>query len=171
MPSVKETTMVQQSLFEEKMVEIKFRSVDLNNVSEMQMIAEIDMTIPALYDSSFQVNQKTISDRLEQLQKCKEDDFFLVVENMQNEIVGYHFLNKMDHPNGLPVAQVQTLWIKPEYRKKGIATELKRRAETWAREMKLDHISTFVSNRNPAMLALNESLGYEVYGFKLRKKL
>ena len=163
--------MTQQSLFEEPPLEISYRPVNIQNEFEMRKIAEIDMTIPALYDSTFQVNEKTINDRLEQLKKYKEHDFFLVAENADKEIVGYHFLNKTKHPNGLPVAHVQTIWVKPEYRKKGIAKELKARAEVWARESKLDHIDTFVSSKNPNMLSLNESLGYKIYGFKMRKKV
>lgn len=163
--------MVQQSFFGNEKIEIQFRPVQIDNESEMRKIAEIDMTIPALFDSAFQVNEKTILERLEQLKKCKDDDFFLLAIDPNEEIVGYHFLNKTQHPNGLAIAFVQTLWVKPEFRKKGIATELKKRAEEWAREMKLDHISTFVSNKNTSMLALNESLGYEIFGFKMRKKI
>lgn len=163
--------MTQQSLFEEAPLEIKYRSVNIQDESEMRKIAEIDMTIPALYDSSFQVNEATILDRLNQLKKYKEGNFFIVAENADKEIVGFHFLNKTTHPNGLPAASVQTIWVKLEYRKRGIAKELKARSEVWAREAKLDHIDTFVSSKNLNMLSLNESLGYEIYGFKLRKRL
>jgi GNAT superfamily N-acetyltransferase len=163
--------MARQSFFEEAPPEIKYRPVDIKNELEMRKIAEIDMTIPALYDPSFPVSEKTIGERLDQLRKCKEDDFFLVAENSDKEIIGYHFLNKTTHPGGLPVAHVQTIWVKPEYRKKGVARELKTRSEVWAREAKLDHIDTFVNSKNMGMLSLNESLGYEIYGFKLRKKI
>lgn len=46
---------------------ISYRKVDLTKPEEMQFIAAIDMTIPALFDSKFEVNEKTISERLSQL--------------------------------------------------------------------------------------------------------
>lgn len=137
----------------------------------MQDIAAIDMTIPALFDSMFVVNEKTISERLQQLMKCKDDDYFEVVVNADQQIVGYHFLNKYKTPHGLIAADIQTLWVAPEYRKQGIATALKQRGESWAREQKLNHISTFVNGKNASMLALNESFEFELVGYKLRKNL
>lgn len=149
----------------------KYRKVSLDNRDEMHIIAAIDMTIPALFDSLFQVNEKTIAERLEQLMKCKPDDFFEVAVDDAGIIVGYHFMNKYKSPHGIWAADVQTLWVDPAFRKLGIATALKQHGEAWAREQGLDHISTFVHGKNSSMLKLNESLDYEVVGFKLRKKM
>ena len=52
-----------------------YRKVNMDNPQEMQIIAAIDMAIPALFDSTFQVNEKTIKERLDMLMKCKPDDF------------------------------------------------------------------------------------------------
>ncbi len=150
---------------------INYRKVDLNNLDEMKTIAAIDMTIPALFDPLFQVNEKTISERLEQLMKCKLTDFFEVATTDGGKIVGYHFMNQFTSPHGVQAADVQTLWVDPDFRKQGIATALKKRGENWAREHKLDHISSFVHGKNSSMFALNQNFGFELVGYKLRKNL
>jgi ribosomal protein S18 acetylase RimI-like enzyme len=150
---------------------IIFRKVDTSNPKEMQAIAAIDMGIPTLFDSLFQVNEKTINERLEQLMKAKPDDFFQVAVDREDKIVGYHFMNKFKTPHGVFAADIQTLWVDPSARKKGIAKTLKANGEQWAKEQKLDHISTFVHGKNAPMLSLNQDLGFELVGYKLRKKI
>lgn len=152
-------------------MEITYRRVNLDNAEEMQFIAAIDMAIPAKFDPIFQVNEKTISERLEQLMKCQPNDFFEVAVNENKKIVGYHFLNQFKGPHGILAASIQTLWVDPEYRRQGIAKTLKERGETWAKENNLDHISTFVHAKNPSMTALNNELGYELVGYKLKKSM
>jgi GNAT superfamily N-acetyltransferase len=153
-------------------MEITYRKVNLKDPDEMQAIAAIDMTIPALFDPIFEVNEKTISDRLEQLMKCKSDDFFEVALNSDGKIIGYHFMNKFKSPPlGALAADVQTLWVDPAFRKQGIGANLKKRGEQWAKEENLSHISTFVNGKNSSMLNLNQKLGYELVGYKLRKSI
>lgn len=152
-------------------MEITYRKVDLKNPEEMQKIAAIDMTIPALFDSLFQVNEKTIAERLEQLMKSKDDDFFDLAVTAEGKIVGYHALNQFTTPHGLQAASIQTLWVDPEFRKQGIAKALKGRGEIWAKARELDHILTFVHCKNSSMLQLNEKCEYELVGYKMRKSL
>ncbi len=154
-----------------KMSEITFRKVNITDPEQMQSIAALDMTIPALFDPLFQVNEKTIGERLEKLMKAKPDDFFQVAINGNGKIVGYHFMNKFKAPHGLMAADIQTLWVDPSYRKQGIAKSVKMQGEQWAKAEKLDHISTFVHGKNAPMLALNENLEFELVGYKLRKKM
>lgn len=153
-------------------MEITFRKVNLQDPDEMQLIAGIDMTIPALFDSVFEVNEETISDRLKQLMKCKPDDFFDVAIDADGKIIGYHFMNQFKFPpTGLMAADVQTLWVDPAFRKQGIAKTLKERGEKWAKEHKLSHIWTFVHCKNTSMLPLNQKLGYELVGYRMRKSM
>lgn len=150
---------------------ISYRKVDINNPDEMKTIAAIDITIPALFDPLFQVNETAISERLEQLLKYKSDDFFEVAVTESGKIVGFHFLNQFKSPHGVQAANIQTLWVDPDFRKQGIARALKERGEDWAKEFKLDHIASFVHSKNSSMLTLNQNLGYELVGYKLRKKI
>lgn len=149
---------------------IVYRNVNLNDAHEMQIVAKIDTTIPALFDPLFLVNEQSIADRLEQLMKCKTDDFFEVA-TVNEKIIGFHFMNRFKSMHGLMAANIQTLWVDPEFRKQGIGTKLKERGEMWARENKLDHIATFVHGKNSPMQALNKNLDYELVGYKLRKNL
>ena len=150
-----------------KMSEVTFRKVNITDPEEMRVIAAIDMTIPALFDPLFQVNEKTISERLEQLMKAKPDDFFQVALSEKGKIVGYHFMNKFKTPHGLMAADIQTIWVDPSFRKQGIAKSLKIQGEQWAKEQKLDHISTFVHGKNEAMIDHNKKLEFEIVGYKL----
>ena len=152
-------------------MEITYRRVDLGNNSEMQAIAEIDMTIPALFDSLFEVNEKTITERLGQLMKCQINDFFDIAVADGGKIIGYHFMNQFKSPHGVMAADVQTLWVDPNFRRQGIASTLKKRGEQWAKKNNLNHISTFVHGKNTSMQNLNQHLGYELVGYKLRKNI
>jgi ribosomal protein S18 acetylase RimI-like enzyme len=161
----------QKVIYRLNQMTISYRKADFNNSDEMKSIAAIDMTIPALFDPLFEVNEKTISKRLEQLMKCKPDDFFEVAVNQDGKIIGYHFMNQFISSHGVQAADVQTLWVDPEFRKQGIARTMKQHGEAWAKSRNLDHISTFVHGKNSSMQNLNKNLGYELIGYKLRKSL
>ncbi len=143
-------------------MEITYRRVHLDNIEEMQFIAAIDTAIPAKFDPIFQVNEKTISERLEQLMKCQPNDFFEVAVNENERIVAFHYLNQFKGPHGILAASITTLWVAPEYRRQGIAKTLKERGEIWAKENNLDHISTFVHANNSSMPPVSGKLSHEL---------
>ena len=149
---------------------IAYRRVDLSNTNEMREIASIDATIPPLFDSKFKVNEESIDRYYQQLMKCTAEDFFDVVVT-EGKIIGFHFMYQYKSTHDVMAAHVHTIWVHPDFRKQGIAKTLKDRGEKWAKEHRLDHISTFVHGKNSAMLELNENLGYELVGYKLRKSL
>lgn len=150
-------------------MEISYRSVDRTSSTEMAAIAATDMTIPALYDPLFVVNENTIAARLDQLMKIKPDDFFEVAIIPSGKIVGYHALTQFKTPHDTMAAEVYTLWVDPEFRQQGIAKTLKARGEDWAKGRGLHHLSTFVNAKNDKMLSLNEKDGFEIIGYKMRK--
>gem|GEM_PF-544086 len=159
-----------QSVILNLFMNITYRRVELNNEKEMREIASIDATIPPLFDGKFKVNEESIEGYYQQLMKCTSQDFFDVVVN-EGKIIGFHFMYQFKSSHGLMAAHVHTIWVHPDFRKRGIAKTLKDRGERWAKEHRLDHISTFVHGKNSAMLDLNEELGYELVGYKLRKPL
>lgn len=152
-------------------LDITYRRADLSNPEEMQSIAANDAYIPALYDPLFKVDDKAILDRLQKLMKCQPDDFFDVAMADDKKIVGFHMMTQFKSTHGVMAANIETLWVDPRYRQQGIAKILKERGEQWAKRHELDHISSFVHCKNPSMLSLNEKLGYELVGYKLRKSL
>lgn len=152
-------------------MEILFRNVDRTNLNELRKIAEIDVTIPRLFDSNFQVNEQTVMATIDLLQnKIKEDEFFELAM-FKEEIVGYHVVKKISYTDGKIAGSVYSIWVDEKFRRKGIATKLKQHAEAWARENKLHHIATHVHKENAKMLALNEKQGFELAFYQLRKKL
>ncbi len=150
---------------------LTYRNINFSDAHEMQAIAAIDMTIPALFDSMFEVNEKTISERLQQLIKYKPDDFFEVVVTDDKKIVGYHYLKQKVSPHGDKTASIETIWVDVEFRKQGIGATLKARGEAWAKKNNLSCIETFVHAKNLSMQRLNQSLGFELVGYNLRKNL
>ena len=50
-----------------------------------------------------------------------------------------------------------------EYRRRGIATALKRHALAWAKRTGYDEVRTFNESSNRAMLTINESLRFEKF--------
>lgn len=151
-------------------MEITYRRFDLNNPTEVRFIAEIDMTIPAMYDDEFPVNEELILDRIENFKQFKPDDFLEVAVTQDNRVVGYHFVQKIPYFKKW-IGRIYTLWVADDYRRKGIAKALKEHAEIWGRNQNLDHLFTWVHVDNAGMLALNKSMGYEVANIKFKKKL
>jgi mycothiol synthase len=68
--------------------------------------------------------------------------------------------------------QIGLTGVLPAYRRRGIGRLLKLRAHAWARAHGFREIHTTTTNANPAMLALNDSLGYPIVaswgGYELR---
>jgi GNAT superfamily N-acetyltransferase len=54
--------------------------------------------------------------------------------------------------------------VLPGYRRRGIARSLKLRLHAWARSSGIREIHTTVTSANPAMLGLNDALGYAIVG-------
>ena len=146
------------------------RSVNKENLIEMRFIAEKDSQIPLEYDPLFIFNESSIDSRLEFYSKLKEDDFFEVVL-INDLIIGFHIVMKISYPANLFSGNIITLWVHPDYRGKGIAKELKRRANGWAKSHNLYQIQTSVSKNNTRMLKINQLDGYEEVSVNLRKIL
>lgn len=148
---------------------IFYRKADLQNKKEIELIALEDIEIPALFDADFSTDEKALQEELKRLEKITDEDFFDVAVSESNEIIGFHIIKKNAYFDRF-AGCIYTLWVSPSYRKMGIATELKKRGEAWARELKLDHIYTWVHVDNHKMLSLNEERGYNITHHKMIKK-
>ncbi|MFB6352091.1 MAG: GNAT family N-acetyltransferase, partial [Bradymonadaceae bacterium] len=60
--------------------------------------------------------------------------------------------------------------VVPEFRRRGIATELLVRQHTWAREAGFDSVRTKTTNESREMLILNLERGFEVVGTELDRE-
>jgi GNAT superfamily N-acetyltransferase len=147
-----------------------FRRADLMSEAEMNFIAEMDSRIPLEYDSSYKFSESSIPERREYYEKFTAEDFFEVAV-MDGKVVGFHLAHIIPYPGDVFIGNVATLWVDPACRGQGIAGELKARAEAWGREHRLVFLQTNVHRNNQRMLAINESLGFEVSYLNLRKRL
>ena len=149
---------------------IIFRSADQKNKDEIIFIASTDAKIPLDYDNDYFYEPAFLESRVKFFHEIKEEDFFEVASH-QDKIVAFHVVQKTPFFGNLEIASVITLWVDPDYRRQGIATELKKRGERWAIKAGLEHIQTSVHESNTTMLELNQDQGYEAVQIKLRKKL
>lgn len=87
-----------------------------------------------------------------------------------SEMVGAHYLHRMtiDYE---PACHIHGLWVHAAYQKQGVARRLKQMGEDWARAQGCTLMDANVRVTNRRMIALNESLGYEVARLNFRKSL
>lgn len=147
-----------------------FRPIDFSSESEMRFVAEADSRIPLEYDAHYQFTDTSIDQRLKYYKEFKADDFFDVALDGKR-VVGFHAVHIIPYPPELRVGNIVTLWVDPAYRRKGIASTLKARAEIWGREHQLAFLQTNVHTNNKTMLAINQAAGFETAYINLRKRL
>ena len=88
----------------------------------------------------------------------------------QEEIVGLHVLRKMNLLDSVG-AHIANLWVDENHRDKGIAKELKKRGELWARSIGAEFLNTNVQPDNETMLAFNKVQGFKPYKINMRKRI
>ena len=146
----------------------KFRPANLQDEAEVKFLAEVDMTIPAKFDKDFVINEQMTLDRAKFLKSVTENDFFELALDEDKKIVGFHLVKKVPHFDKF-AGRIDTLWVSPEFRKHGLASDLKTHAEVWAAEHKLDHLHTWVHSDNVKMISINRRMGYKIVNYKMRK--
>jgi predicted kinase/GNAT superfamily N-acetyltransferase len=145
-----------------------FRRANLQDEAEIKFLAEIDMTIPAKFDKDFVINEQMTLDRAKFLKSVNDNDFFEVVIDKNENIVGFHVVKKVPHFNKF-AGRIDTLWVSPSSQKHGLASDLKKHAEAWAIEHNLGHLHTWVHSDNTKMISINERMGYKIVNYKMRK--
>lgn len=92
----------------------------------------------------------------------KPTRFFLIAESEQ-EIIAYAgaFL-----PNAGGEADIMTIAVKPEYRRKGIAKELISRMESWAKARGAIAMMLEVDVTNDSAISLYKNIGYETLNIR-----
>lgn len=147
-----------------------FRPANKEDLSEMRFIADADSRIPLDYDPSYQFSESSIDSRLDYYKQLASDDFFEVVTT-NGSLIAFHIVKKIPYPPNFLVGNIISLWVHPDFRSKGLASELKNRAEKWAKKNGMIFMQTNVHKNNSRMLKMNQSNGYETEYFHLRKRL
>ncbi len=69
------------------------------------------------------------------------------------------------------MVNIELLYVEPQFRKLGIATQLKIALEKWAKTMNAKRISNTIHKNNLPMISLNKDLGYQVSHVKMYKDI
>lgn len=64
-------------------------------------------------------------------------------------------------PNDGKVTEIYQLWVDPEFRRRGLGTQLKRQAEIESKKRSISMIYTHTEETNAHIIDLNVKLGYE----------
>lgn len=148
-----------------------YRPVNNDDINELRFIAEADSRIPLECDPSYTFNDSSIHTRLEFYKdKISNEDFFEVVAD-SDSIVAFHIVKKTPYPPNFFIGNIISLWVHPNYRKQGLAAQLKSRAESWSKQDGMIFMQTNVHKDNSRMLKMNEDNGYEATYINLRKRL
>ena len=151
---------------------VKYRMLNVLNDEEVSKVAEIHENAPKYWTPSYNTQPKLIQKRIEQLKNLDSciDRFFQIAETHDGIIVGFHWLD-LEKSNGDTLGHIKSLWVHKEYQHTGIATELKKNGEIWAKSKGASHIKTTVHANNPRMIAFNLRFGYEQSFLEMIKKL
>lgn len=123
------------------------------------------------YDENINKNY-TVKDYYEQFFE-KKDSCIIVAKDENNNILGYGFGFILDYGNvyNNKIAQLDAVYIKPEYRKKGIARQIIKYFTEWSKRNKVSYIELKVCNNNSKAIELYEREGFLTDKRILKKKL
>lgn len=135
----------------------------LEHLAEHQLaeVAHIHCVIPSAWVADHCVTPELVQSTIMRLRgDAKHSNFFVLAHCGSEQLVGMHWVQyaQTAHVNH---GEVRSLWVKPEFRKRGIATELKHLAEKWLLQHGATEIKTEVFSANRKMLSLNQKFGYQ----------
>ncbi|PTF68682.1 N-acetyltransferase [Staphylococcus chromogenes] len=93
---------------------------------------------------------------------------FIEAKVEQNQVMAFIWAH---HDKATKIVTIESLYVAPKYRHKGLATSLKQRVESWASEQQARQIIGTVLEENEPMRALNEKLGYTVKKVIMQKTI
>ena len=151
---------------------IKYRMLDVSNGEEVAKVAEIHENAPKYWMPEHITEPEQVIKRIEQLNKLEGciERFFQIAETQEGRIVGFHWID-IEKVSGDNIGHIKSLLVHEEYQHKGIATELKKNGESWARSKGASHIKTTVHANNLKMIEFNHYFGYEKGFLEMVKKL
>lgn len=147
-----------------------YRKPRTENLTEMRLIGQVDSRIPLEFDPHYEWAEASIEARLEYYKQMTDQDFFEIVTDGE-KMIGFHIVRKTAYPPHHFIGNIVSLWVHSDYRHQGIASELKKRAEAWAKKLKLIFMQTSVHKNNKRMIEINEENGYATTYINMRKRL
>ena len=90
--------------------------------------------------------------------------FHVFAVQLEEKFVGYIFINylpKIGSTNGRGWLYIDDLWVNPDFRRKGIASALMKKADDFSKELNTSGLRLYVNTENPDGIALYKKCGYE----------
>jgi RimJ/RimL family protein N-acetyltransferase len=153
------------------MTDIEYLEINLSDPLEIKRVASIHTNTPSEWIEDYKPEPDFI-DKI--IQKLNDIDRSLhrviVAKNRSAEIVGIHWL-EINNQEDERVGEILSLWISPSYRRKGIASKMKKMGEQWLVEKEAGKVVTKVFYSNDKMIALNLKLGFKAKEVYMEKDL
>lgn len=135
----------------------------------MKIIKWHNMT-PKLWIPEFKVTEHDADRTLKRIETTADEDLYIgICKTENNQIIGFVWAFKQEQPKDS--VMILSLYVEENYRKQGIAVELKKKLEEWCLKEGVKQIQTTVHYTNKKMISLNERLGYEPGMLYMTKKL
>lgn len=137
---------------------ISLRLISIDETDLLMEIAKLHETIPMEYDSNYKVTDFDVELRYASIQLLMQnkDDLIMVVESDRLQAFTWFNIGTTLH--------IKSTYVFPEYRRQGIAMQLKLAVEGIAISHGIHVITSEVSPCNTKMQRLNERLNYERHG-------
>ena len=153
--------------------DIIFRDLDYSNKIEVSNFMQLFWSVPFSLGDEYIPKQSNdfIEDYISKaIESENESNTFSGIAFHNSKIVGIHVLRKFTEFDSVG-AHIANLWVHEDYRKLGVATELKKRGESWAISIGANFINTNVLPKNDMMLDMNTNSGFTPYKVNMRKRI
>ncbi len=149
-----------------------FGPLNFTDPNEIYEAAKIHEKAPLNWDPDYPVKEEEIQKWVRFLNKAATDPSVFVVcaKNEHGALIGLHWL-QLTEKYGVPCGHIQSLWVDEDYRREGIARELKQRGEDWARSHGAKFVTTSVFYSNKRMIDYNLKLGFVARQVEMTKDL
>lgn len=156
---------------EEKFVSIYIKEAIKEDIKEINKLLTDLIQDERQYDEN--INKNYIVKNYYEQFLDKEDSCLIVAKDETNTVLGYGFGFIMDYGNvyDSKIAQLDAVYIKPEYRKNGIARQIIQYFTEWSKKNKVLYIELKVCNDNLKAIELYEKEGFTTDKKILKKKL
>lgn len=135
--------------------------------TEARRLAEIHESAPAQWISGYVAPLELVRRREDEfLQASQTEKAMLMIAVCEESIAGFHWVDTEGH-----AAHIKSLWVQESLRKSGLAAQLKRAGEEWARSRGLKEMMTSVHFSNQRMLDINIANGFRPGFVQMTKSL
>ena len=153
--------------------DILFRQLNYADRDEVSRFQHLFWQVPASLEDEYlsEITPEFIAAYIDRaLTTENETNTFSGLALYQEKIIGIHVLRRMSLLDSVG-AHIANLWVDENYRGKGIANELKKRGELWAKSIGAEFLNSQIQSDNETMLALNKAQGFKPYKINMRKRI